>query len=86
MKTHKIKLLLNFCDDVLSGDKSFEIRENDRGYQKGDRIVFQPYEPSDPFVKHPISDKVYEITYILNGWGLKDGYVVFGIKEVKNDL
>jgi hypothetical protein len=45
MKTHKIKLLLNFCDDVLSGDKRFE-----------------------------------------NGWGLKDGYVVFGIKEVKNDL
>lgn len=29
MKTHKIKLLLNFCDDVLSGDKRFEIREND---------------------------------------------------------
>ena len=86
MKTHKIKLLLNFCDDVLSGDKKFEIRENDRGYQKGDRVVFQPYEPSDPFVKHPISDKVYEITYVLNGWGLKDGYVVFGIKEVKNDL
>ena len=77
MKTHKIKLLLNFCDDVLSGDKRFEIRENDRGYQKGDRVVFQPCEPSDPFVKHPISDKVYEITYVLNGWGLKDGYVVF---------
>ncbi len=86
MKTHKIKLLMNFCDDVLSGDKRFEIRENDRGYQKGDRVVFRPYEPSDPFVKHPISDKVYEITYILNGWGLKDGYVVFGIREVKNDL
>lgn len=86
MKTHKIKLLLNLCDDVLSGDKNFEIRENDRGYQKGDRVVFQPYEPSDPFVKHPISDKVYEITYVLNGWGLKNGYVAFGIREVKNDL
>ena len=86
MKTHKIKLLLDFCDDVLSGDKPFEIRENDRGYQKGDRVVFQPYEPSDPFVKHPISDKVYEITYILNGWGLQNGYVVFGIRGIKNDL
>lgn len=86
MKTHKIKLLLNFCDDVLSGDKAFEIRENDRGYQKGDRVVFQPYESTDPFVKHSITDKVYEITYVLNGWGLKNGYVVFGIKEVKNDL
>lgn len=44
------------------------------------------FEPSDPFVKHPITDKVYEITYVLNGWGLKNGYVVFGIREVKNDL
>lgn len=86
MKTHKIKLLLNFCDDVLSGDKTFEIRENDRGYQKGDRVVFEPYSPSDPFVKHPISDKVYEITYVLSGWGLKNGYVVFGIKEVEYEF
>lgn len=85
MKTHKIKLLLNFCDDVLSGNKPFEIRENDRGYQKGDRVVFEPYNPSDPFVKRLISDKVYEITYVLNGWGLKNGYVVFGIREVEND-
>lgn len=78
---------MNFCDDVLSGDKRFEIRENDRGYQKGDRVVFQPYEPSDPFMKHPISYKVYEITYVLNGWGLKDGYVVFwnqGGKRMNN--
>lgn len=37
-------------------------------------------------MKHPISYKVYEITYVLNGWGLKDGYVVFEIREVKNDL
>lgn len=59
MKTHKIKLFLNFCDDVLSGDKRFEIRENDRGYQKGDRVVFQPYEPSNPFVKHPITATKY---------------------------
>lgn len=86
MKTHRIKLFLGFCDDVLSGNKTFVIHENDQGYQKGDRVVFQPYEPSDPFVKHPISDKVYEITYVLSGWGLRNGYVVFGIREVKNDL
>lgn len=84
MKTHKIKLLLNFCDDVLSGNKTFVIHENDQGYQKGDRVVFRA--SSEPYVKHPISDKVYEITYVLNGWGLQNGYVVFGIKEVKNDL
>lgn len=36
MKIHELKLNIEFCDAVLSGEKSFEIRENDRGYQKGD--------------------------------------------------
>lgn len=89
MKTHKIKLLHHFCDDVLSGEKCFEIRENDRGYQKGDHVKFIPYDPHAIAVNnssvdnHPIKDKEYEITYVLNGWGLENGYVAFGIKEVQ---
>ena len=39
-KQHKLKLLENFADDVLMGYKTFEIRENDRGYQKGDTVKF----------------------------------------------
>lgn len=86
MKTHKLKLLYHFCDDVLSGEKCFEIRENDRGYQKGDHIKFTPvYDSGFDRPKHPIEDKEYKITYVLNGWGLKNGYVVFGIKEVADD-
>lgn len=83
MKIHNLKLNYEFCDAVLCGDKSFEIRENDRGYQKGDRVKFTPYLNGCVNTKHPIFQKVYEITYVLNGWGLKNGYVVFGIKEVK---
>lgn len=30
MKTHEIKLRLEFCDAVLNGEKTFEIRKNDR--------------------------------------------------------
>ena len=39
-KTHKLKILENFADDVYIGNKNFEIRKNDRGYQKGDTIKF----------------------------------------------
>lgn len=83
MKIHNLKLLHHFCGDVVSGEKNFEIRENDRGYQKGDHIRFTPvYDSGFDRPKHSIEDKEYEITYVLNGWGLKNGYVVFGIKEV----
>ena len=85
MKTHTIKILEDFADAVASGEKTFEIRENDRGYQKGDCVRFVVVDKSGVKVKHPLSGNkyAYEITYVINGWGLKEGYVVFGIKKVK---
>ena len=74
---HIIKILEDFADAVVSGEKTFEIRKNDRGYQKGDFVVFKTIPG------HPIGQKTYKITYVINGWGLKNGYVAFGIKEVK---
>lgn len=72
--THNIKLDISFCDLVYSGVKTFEVRRNDRNYQIGDLICFQP-------VEHPVNDKIYEITYVLSGWGIQEGFVVFAIKE-----
>lgn len=90
MKTHDLKLSIEFCDAVLSGEKTFEVRKNDRGFQTGDLIRFIPTDgtfcrSSDGTVKehakHEISGHTYKITYILNGWGIKNGYVVMGIRE-----
>lgn len=85
MKTHHLKLRVEFCDAVVSGEKSFEIRKNDRGFQRGDRIVFQAVEREGLNVyecPHEINELVFEITYLLNGYGLENGYVVLAIKEV----
>lgn len=87
--THKIKLDINFCDAVLSGDKNFEIRRNDRGYQKGDLIQFVPWKGLSVgySVPHELAHKTYAITYVLSGYsGIKDGYCVFGIKEVTDEI
>lgn len=92
IKTHKLKLNIEFCDDVYNGTKTFEVRKNDRGFQTGDHIQFvatNGFYSKDPVTKdekqmvtHPINDKTYVITYVLNGWGIKNGYVVLAIKEV----
>ena len=81
--THKIKLQKEFADAVLSGDKCFEIRENDRGYQKGDKVQFKVMDGPFEAYSHPLNKAMYEITYVLSGWGLKNGFVVFGIREVE---
>ena len=79
---HKIKLREDFADAVLSGDKSFEVRKNDRGYKVGDTVKFRVIDKISNTVDHPLNKKEYRITYVLNEWGIDEDYVVFAIKEI----
>ena len=81
---HGIKLNLVFCDAVYDGTKTFEVRQNDRDYQKGDYIEFIPVSDLGAMAMHPIYEKIYVITYVLTGWGIEPGYCVFAIKEFGN--
>ena len=70
----------------MQGDKTFEIRENDRVFQKGDRLNFKVNEDqwthcNESSVRE-LEHKTFEITYVISGWGLKNGFVAFGIREV----
>ncbi len=84
---HELKILSSFVRPILDGSKTFEIRENDRGFQKGDRVQFKvvsdDWTRKNSSIVREFEQKVFEITYVINGWGLKDGYVVFGIREVE---
>lgn len=77
---HLIKIQKEFADAVLNGDKCFEIRNNDRGYQKGDKVQFKVMNGLMS-IYHPLEMKTYIITYVINGWGLENGFVVFGMRE-----
>lgn len=88
-KIHKIKLSKEFCDEVLNGNKTFEIRYNDKGYQKGDFIKFIPVDSDSSLATHwihPIENALFEITYVINSWGLKDGFVCLAIKLVNKNV
>lgn len=82
---HELKILGSFVRPILDGSKTFEIRENDRGFQKGDRVQFKvvddDWKRRNSMIAREIERKVFEITYVINGWGLKNGFVVFGIRE-----
>lgn len=86
--THEIKLHRRYCDRVCSGDKTAELRYNDRDYQKGDIIHFIPVDDKDivetNLSRHEIQQKEYRITHVLSyADGLCSGYVMLSIKEVK---
>lgn len=80
---HKLKIKEEFAEAILTGDKTFEVRLNDRGFQRHDRVRFTVIDNINvPHVSHPLHGKTFAITYVLSGWGIKEDYVVFGIKEM----
>ena len=84
---HELKILSSFVRPILDGSKTFEIRENDRGFQKGDRVQFKvnldDWTSRNSSSVLELENKVFEITYVISGWGLKNGFVVFGIRADK---
>ena len=41
---HELKILPQFFADVISGEKSFEIRKNDRPFHKGDLLALNEFD------------------------------------------
>ncbi|EHB6445277.1 TPA: DUF3850 domain-containing protein [Enterococcus faecalis] len=74
-RVHHLKILPEYFEAVVSGDKCFEIRKNDRGYKVGDILRLNEYEDG----KYTGNFHVAEITYITD-YAQQDGYVVLGIK------
>jgi hypothetical protein len=79
MATHILKTLPKFFSAIKTGDKTFECRLNDRGYQVGDTLILKEWSQSDGFTKN--FERV-KVTYCLSSkdYGVRDGYVVMAIK------
>ncbi len=80
---HELKLREEYWEAVMGGMKSFEIRNNDRGFQKGDQVVFKKVDKLG--VRGVYPSKKFDINYVLNGWGLKEGHVAFSISPSSID-
>jgi len=81
---HHLKVWPAYWDAVKSGAKSFEVRRDDRGFQRGDVLVLRRWDTEG----HRYMDD-YEfavrrrISYVLTGgqFGIEAGYVVMGLQE-----
>ena len=83
---HKLKIKEDYANSIYCGDKTFEIRYNDRNYQKGDFIKFNVVERNGWLsMQHDIEKMTFEITNVHSGFGMADGYVVLAIKRVDDD-
>ena len=72
----------------MDGVKTYEVRENDRGYQVGDVLVLNEWEPAAPgseYAGHFTGRSlVVEVLYMTPGgaWGLPPSLRVMGFRLV----
>lgn len=86
---HCLKTIGIYWDAVERGDKTFEVRKNDRAFQTGDILILQRYEDTPIGVRPtvPFRHLRKRITYFLQGgqFGIESGHCVLGLGEDHSD-
>jgi ASC-1-like (ASCH) protein len=75
--THELKIMPEYFEAVALGNKTFEVRKDDRKYNVGDTLVLQEYSG------HSLTGRevTVMVTYILRDRNYcKDGFCIIGIK------
>lgn len=83
MATHELKCWPTPFAAIKRGDKTFEVRKDDRGYAVGDTLILKEFEPQSEYYSGEALTR--EVAYILKAtpdefFGVKDGYVVMSIR------
>lgn len=83
---HRLKTWPDVYQATEDGTKTFEFRKDDRGFEVGDALDLEEWEPSvigkngGGYTGRKAS---FRVTYILRGpsFGIPKGYVVMSIKK-----
>ncbi len=92
MTEHILKTLAPFWEAVERGDKTFEVRRDDRGFQRDDVLVLRRLKPGEMYPETKVwwlglpttfYDLRRRITYVMAGgqFGIEAGYVVLGLGD-----
>ena len=74
----ELKIRQEYLERVLLGEKTFEIRKNDRNYQEGDILVLREYEGA-----YTGRVAVVAVQYVLNEFeGLVPGFAALSIQLI----
>lgn len=80
--THVLKVWKEFYPSIDNGDKTFELRKDDRDFKVGDKLILQEYD--NHLFEYTGKECERRITYILKDaskFGLKRGFVILGLWE-----
>jgi len=79
MKIHNLKILPEYFKEVKENRKNFEIRKNDRDFEKGDWLNLHEWD-GNKYTGNRIMRKITYILYENPVYGLADGYVILSLR------
>ena len=72
--THELKILPEYFEQVIAGNKPFEIRRNDRDFRIKDKLLLKEWNG-----EYTGRETMWTISYITD-YAQKENYVVIGIR------
>ena len=85
--THELKILPYYFNDIMFGNKRFEIRKNDRPFYLWDKLILKEWDnDKEKYTGNEITALVNYIHYGNGDYGLAQGYCVMGLTEIECTL
>lgn len=75
---HQLKILPEYFEQVMAGNKWFELRKDDRDYKVGDYIILREWDGSDYTGRNLQGISIRYILRNVPEYGLMDGYCILG--------
>jgi hypothetical protein len=79
MRTHELKILPEYFNELWVGTKRFELRKDDKEYQILDEVKLMEWNGKE----YTGASIGFTINYVLRDvphFGLKEGYVILGLQ------
>lgn len=76
---HELKCWPGYFQAILDGEKTFEIRKNDREFRVGDTVRLKEYQPLRQ--EYTGREKTFVISYVETEFiGITEGFCVLGMR------
>lgn len=83
MTEHKLKVWATFWPALVSGEKSFELRKNDRDFKVGDTLLLREVDEDLVYTGQELRKRV---TFIVHGgFGLVFGHICMGLGDLNGE-
>lgn len=80
-KEHVLKCWTQYFEAIVFDQKTYEVRYNDRGYERGDILVLREY--NNVAKEYTRRQTRVKVTDVFNDIGLQPGWVIMSFEKCK---